>query len=189
VLERGVVELLFVGQRDWSHKGGDVAIEVFRELRARGLPTVLHLVGAEPPAPVDADGMVVHGYIDKLREPHRLPDLYRRCDVLLVPSRGEGFGIVFAEAAAHGLPSLARATMGVESAVRHGESGILLPASAGGVDFADVIVGWRADPGAYDALVVGARRFYETDVNWTTAVDRFIACVGEVLDRDRGSDA
>jgi len=46
-------------------------------------------------------------------------------------TRLEGFGIAYVEAAARGLPSLARATGGVAEAVAHGETGFVLPEEAG----------------------------------------------------------
>ncbi|RZS91401.1 glycosyltransferase involved in cell wall biosynthesis [Motilibacter rhizosphaerae] len=42
--------------------------------------------------------------IDRELEPHELPMLYRACDVLVHPYRGEGFGLPIAEAMACGLP-------------------------------------------------------------------------------------
>lgn len=47
------------------------------------------------------------------------------------PTRLEGFGITYIEAAARGLPSIARATGGVAEAVRDGETGRVLDADAG----------------------------------------------------------
>jgi phosphatidylinositol alpha-1,6-mannosyltransferase len=41
-----------------------------------------------------------------------LPELYRACDLFVMPSTGEGFGIVFAEAMASGLPAIGGADDG-----------------------------------------------------------------------------
>ena len=47
------------------------------------------------------------------------------------PTRLEGFGLTYLQAAARGLPSLACSVGGVPEAVRHGETGWVLPAEAG----------------------------------------------------------
>jgi glycosyltransferase involved in cell wall biosynthesis len=62
----------------------------------------------------------------------RLAGEYRRADVFCLPSRQEGFGIVFLEAMAAGLPIVAARTAAVPEVVPDGECGILV--SAGNPD-------------------------------------------------------
>lgn len=52
----------------------------------------------------------------------------RACDVFALPSELEGFGIVYAEALAHGKPCLAAQAGGAPEIVRDGETGLLCPA-------------------------------------------------------------
>jgi glycosyltransferase involved in cell wall biosynthesis len=54
-------------------------------------------------------------------------DLYMASDVFALASREEGFGLVFIEAALHGVPSVAMDVGGVRYAIRHGETGLLAP--------------------------------------------------------------
>lgn len=54
-----------------------------------------------------------------------LPDHYRLCDVFVMPSTKEGFGIVFLEAAASGKPVIAGDQDGSVDALDHGRLGIL----------------------------------------------------------------
>lgn len=51
---------------------------------------------------------------------------YRAADAVVVPSYSESFGLVALEAQACGTPVVAAATGGLKTAVRHGESGVLV---------------------------------------------------------------
>jgi len=56
-----------------------------------------------------------------------LPRWLAGCDLHLWPAAGEAWGMVFLEAAAAGVPSVAGAEGGVAQVVRHGRSGLLVP--------------------------------------------------------------
>ncbi len=55
-----------------------------------------------------------------------LPDLYRACDLFVMPSRGEGFGYVFIEALASGIPAIAGNIDGSVDALAGGALGLLV---------------------------------------------------------------
>lgn len=54
------------------------------------------------------------------------PDLYNLADVYVMPSRGEGFGFVFLEALASGLPAIGSRVDGGREALLDGELGVLV---------------------------------------------------------------
>jgi len=54
------------------------------------------------------------------------PDLYNLADAYVMPSRGEGFGFVFLEAMACGVPVIGSKADGGREALRGGELGLLV---------------------------------------------------------------
>lgn len=60
----------------------------------------------------------------------RVPDVnefYAACDVFALPSFLEGFGLVYVEAAFHGVPSIGTNVGGVVDVITDGETGLLVP--------------------------------------------------------------
>lgn len=56
----------------------------------------------------------------------QLSELYRTCHIFAMPSKKEGFGIVFLEAMAAGLPCIGGNHGGTPEVIEHGESGFLV---------------------------------------------------------------
>lgn len=81
-----------------------------------------------------------------------LPDYYNLAHVFAMPSRGEGFGIVFIESAACGVPVVAGNRDGSVDAVLNSELGLLVdPDSTNEIAFAIAsILGGTADKKFYD---------------------------------------
>jgi glycosyltransferase involved in cell wall biosynthesis len=86
---------------------------------AEGLPLVVAGDGPLRDRVPGALGFVPH---DELLR------LYERAAVVVCPSRREGFGVVCAEAMAHGRPVVASAVGGLRDLVVDGETGLLVPA-------------------------------------------------------------
>src|SRR5438105_8901856 len=117
--------LLLVGTKWWG-KGADVAVEVARRLNRSGLRTELDLVGCTPPAGETLPEWAhVHGFLGKSSpaDLELLRRMYAAAHFFILPTRAEAFGVVFSEASAYGVPSLARDVGGVASAVRNGRNG------------------------------------------------------------------
>ena len=58
---------------------------------------------------------------------HELPNAYDHCEVFAMPSRGEGFGLVFIEAMARGRPVIGGAHGGTPEIIDDGVNGFLVP--------------------------------------------------------------
>lgn len=69
-----------------------------------------------------ADHVIFTGYVPEAEK----VDLYRLADAYVMPSQGEGFGFVFLEALACGIPAVGSRTDGGREALREGLLGILV---------------------------------------------------------------
>lgn len=167
-------DLLFIGV-DWVRKGGAVAVEAARILNEEGIRTTLTVVGCQPPD-VLPDYVRVKGFISKSTAEGReqLRGLLRESDFFIMPSLAEAAGIVFCEASAFGLPSLAYATGGVPDYVRNNVNGVCLPVGSAPDKFAEAILASLQDPSRYETLCVRAFHEYESRLNWDSSVGALV---------------
>jgi phosphatidyl-myo-inositol dimannoside synthase len=97
------------------------------------------------------------------------------------PKRLEGFGLTYIEAGARGLPSIACATGGVAEAVRHGETGTVLPGDAGPEQIAESLQHLLCDDATRRALGRNAAAYARTltyEATARTVYSRFGAILG-----------
>ncbi len=174
--------LLFVGV-NWAGKGGDVAVAAVRLLVKMGIRVHLDVVGSQPDNPQFGDpNITFHGFLNKNNpsERVRLIEMFSTAHLLLFPTQFEALGIVSAEAASFGVPTIAYRTGGVSSNVVDGETGILLEPAASPRAWADVIFELMNDPVRYDAMSQAALAWSRDTVNWST----WAATVADVLFTD-----
>jgi glycosyltransferase involved in cell wall biosynthesis len=176
---RDVCRLLFLGV-DWARKGGDVALQVADLLNRRGIRTELHVAGCEPPM-VPPPFVTCHGFISKSTEQgrNRLDQLMADSHFLILPSRAECFGVVFAEASSFGLPSLATRVGGIPAAVRDGRNGQTFALDASPDEYSNYIETLLVTPERYRALALSSFEEYRTRLNWTSAANRVMALIEE----------
>lgn len=159
------VRLLWVGNK-WQRKGGAAALEVAENLRARGIPALLTVIGTIPP--VSSPALRVIPYLSKKR-PNELEQLrqeYLDAHFFIMPTRQEAGGSVFVEATSFGLPSLGSQTGGVQSLIRQNVNGFALPVDTPVAEFADLIQGFHDAPENYRALVERTWTFHRQVANW-----------------------
>lgn len=114
---------LFIG-RDWPRKNGDAVIRAFQRVRADVPGARLDVVGGHPPLAVE--GVTGHGLL-AVHEPEgraAIESLFAQATCFVVPSQFEPFGIVYVEAAAAGVPSIAGSIGGTADSV--GDGGVLV---------------------------------------------------------------
>ncbi|KQT35288.1 hypothetical protein ASG29_04100 [Sphingomonas sp. Leaf412] len=163
----GPLRFLFAGF-DWVRKGGPLALATFARVRAAVPDAQFHIVGCTPDEARGMPGVTVHGILSK-SEPAQAQAFERLFDdshFFLMPSRQEAFGLVYCEACAFSLPSVAADTGGVGEIVRDGVNGLLLPPDGGAADYAAAILSVWRDPARYRDMQAAARTAFEQRLNW-----------------------
>jgi glycosyltransferase involved in cell wall biosynthesis len=166
--------LLFVGV-DWTRKGGDRAVDVARILNERGLPTELHVLGSAPdPRTELPDWVHLHGFVDKSTETGVawMRQLFEDSHFLIHPVKAEAFGVVFCEAAGHGVVALASRVGGIPSAVREGVTGALFDVDAASEGYADYAWRLMEDRNGYEEMALRAFDEYQRNLNWEVQAKR-----------------
>ena len=150
--------------------------------------SVLHLVGE-----TDADAgyardvrdaisrepsVVVHGPVDD----EALADLYASADVFAVPSRYEGYGIVYAEALSFGLPVVACRVGPIPELV--GDAALLVPPEDPEA-LSEALARLLSDAGLREKMSGAARRRAAELPSWSDTVDGFLGVLREAVE-ERG---
>jgi glycosyltransferase involved in cell wall biosynthesis len=151
------VNFVFVGQLS-LRKGIDVLLSAARILANRGVNFRLTLFGNPSQAfPMDdLKNCRVRGWMG-----HReLAGQLAQCDVLVLPSRHDSFGMVVAEAMACGLPVITSDCVGAKEMISPGVNGQVVP--AGDVDaLADAMRWYVERPDQLAAMAKSARKTAE----------------------------
>lgn len=182
----GDAPLLLTVARLVPHKGQDVALRALaalpsdvRYLVVGGGGDAARLAGIAREAGV-AERVVFAGSLPD----EQIAEAYATATIYVGLSReegvqAEGFGIAFVEAAASGTPSVAGDSGGVRSAVRDGETGLVVPPTdpAGA---AAAIRRLLEDPTLLDTMGRAARRAVETHYNWDRVARETLAFTDRV---------
>ena len=160
-------KLLFVGV-DWWRKGGDIAFETLLSLEKLGIDAQLTVCGCRPPRTLTHKHLQVIPFLDNNDPAQRkaLTNLYMQSDFLLLPTRSDCTPFVFCEANAFGLPVITTDTGGVIDVIQHGTNGFVLPYSARGDAYAEVIAQAYQDKQAFAVLHRTSRATFDAYLNW-----------------------
>jgi len=116
-----------------------------------------------------------------------LPDIYRRASIFVLPARAEfhtaegspsveGFGIVYLEASASGLPVVAARSRGASEAVRENETGLLVPPDDP-AELTQALARLLCDDDLCQRLGRAGRRWVEREMNWDRVGRQFISII------------
>ncbi|WP_286833797.1 MULTISPECIES: glycosyltransferase family 4 protein [unclassified Proteiniphilum] len=163
-----ICNLVFIG-KEWKRKGADKVIGAYRQLKQCGFKCQLTIIGSTPEQKLESDdNLTIIPHLDKSKKEDldRLDGILKNSHFLILPTNFEPFGIVFCEASAYGVPSIAADVGGVSQPIKEGKNGFLLPPDATAEDYAEKIKSVFCDKKKYIELRKSSRQEYETRLNW-----------------------
>ena len=153
--------LVSVSRLDASqqYKGQDRVIAAIPALVAKGYDICYLIVGEGDDRPRLEALAREAGMNDRVRflggiGVQELVEAYRMADLFVLPSTGEGFGIVFLEAMASGTPALGLGVAGATDALADGRLGTMISAAELPTAIAQMLDAPRPDPKALAAAVL-----------------------------------
>jgi len=174
-------------------KGHAVLIEALRGLQDRAW--TLDCVGSATWDAETADALrsaiVEYGLGDRVRLHGEVPtgvlrSMYGQADAFVLPSYFEGYGMVLAEALAHGLP-IVSTTAGAIPETVPSNAGMLVP-PGDAVALRTALAALLDDPALRARLVAGARAARAVLPTWPQAVARFAAALDSLdVEHERGA--
>jgi phosphatidyl-myo-inositol dimannoside synthase len=184
--------IVTISRLDAAYKGHDVTARALALVRD-DVPDFEWVVIGDGPLRRHLEGLVSSlGIEQHVRFEGGLSDEDRDCwldraHVFCMPSRvpaggaGEGFGIVYLEAAAHGVPAIAGRVGGAVDAVVPGQTGLLVDA-ADHVAVATALTSLLKDPARAEVMGRAAAERAE-DFRWPLVASRFEALVTELIEQ------
>ncbi len=170
-----------------GYKGVDHTLRALGALLRRGARAQLDVVGDGDDRPRLEALAEAEGVREQVRFRGRVSDAelreaYRTCDLFVLPSGGEGFGIAYLEAMAYGKPVIAADAAAAPFVVRPGESGYLVP--FGDVEaLTDRLGSLLGNPAEAVSMGATGRCFLEKSFTF----ERFVARCGEILSAEKGA--
>jgi len=189
--------ILSVSRLDEHYKGHDTMLHALPLVRAKCPDVRYVIVGSGVLLEYLknlADSVGVADIVDFVGEvaDEQLPAVYGACDVFVQLSREdrtggvEGFGIVCLEAAAAGKPVVAGASGGLLSAIRDGETGVLVdPENPEAV--ADAVVSLLNNRAYAEQLGRAGRQRVERELTWDAMARSARQIVGELISKKDGT--
>jgi UDP-glucose:(heptosyl)LPS alpha-1,3-glucosyltransferase len=143
-LEASDVVICFVGM-NFEIKRLDLVIQGIAGMPQEGfsapLPTLLIVgKGATGPYLKMANDLGIGNRVIFAGVTDEIEAYYPACDIFVMPSRMDTFGLVVLEAMAAGLPVVISSTVGASDIVIHGETGLILPKNPSARDMAASLI-------------------------------------------------
>lgn len=184
---KSTCNLLFIG-KNWKWKGGDKVIEIYRTLKQRGISCTLTIIGSTPPESLNDTEIYLYPYLDKSTEYGKIKfrEIFRQTHFLIAPTLFDCFGIVYAEAAAYGIPALTSDVGGVTQAIHDGENGFLFPVNCSADCYVEQIVKLYSDISQYTLLRETVQRHYKDRLNWNVWLERMNKLFTNIIDKEEG---
>ncbi|OKH32828.1 group 1 glycosyl transferase [[Phormidium ambiguum] IAM M-71] len=167
--DRSPCKLLFIGV-DWIRKGGDVALEVAKQLNQSGLKTELFVLGCQPITNEPLPSFVkVLGFIDKSTDEGKaeMKKLFSESHFLIMPSKADCSPMVLSEANSFGLPCLSTKVGGIPNIIIDNLNGKTFALTASISEYCDCITNLMNNYKDYQNLVRSSFNEYQNRFNWS----------------------
>ncbi len=171
--------ILWVGRKN-PRKGYPEAVRAVRILRNRGIQATLLMAGSDDDGkPLAGEGVVYAGPLPR----EELLRAYRQCDLFMLPSRDESFGIAFCEAWLAGKPVLGwKYCSATRDLVRHGENGFLCGSAEELADAAEKLI---SDRGLAEEMGRRGRAMVRDRYTWENVAEQYEREIVKVLRKKR----
>lgn len=179
-LDDPVCRLLFLGV-NWERKGGPVAYQTFLHLIENGIDAELIVVGCKPPVTHSKMRFIPFLNKNNPEDYQKFISIFNQAHFLLMPTRAECAGIIYAEASAFYVPSLATNTGGVASVIENGINGFMLDFDASPEEFSAIIKEYFMDKDRYRTFAFQAHEKYKNELNWAHWANRVREIIKETL--------
>lgn len=188
--ETDCCNLLFIG-KNWVSKGGEKAYQTYLLLKNMSFSCTFTIIGCNPENLVDTPDpqLQIIPFIDKSKEAaqKRLNDILCKSHFFILPTVFDCYGIVFCEASAYGIPSLAPDVGGVHQVIRNGRNGYLLPSEATSNEYAQIIRDIFNDKEKYRQLRLSSREEFEERLNWRVWEKKMNNLLHQVITAERNT--
>lgn len=178
--------ILFVG-RNWVKKGGPKVLDAYRILKNNGFPCQLTIIGSRPSEQIYDEDIHVIPWLDKSKagELEQYQNILQNSHFMVLPTVFDAYGIVFCEASAYGVPSIAANVGGVGQPVKEGVNGFLMTPDAKADDYAKIIRSIFEDKERYRKLRLSSRMEYETRLNWDKWAESVTCIMSELIKKNK----
>ncbi|MFW6358277.1 MAG: glycosyltransferase family 4 protein [Chroococcales cyanobacterium] len=177
-------KLLFIGV-DWERKGGEIALNVAKQLHQNNLNVELTIVGCKPPESEYPLPNFVKpmGFINKLTREGlaKFNRLIAESHFLIVPSKAETYGNVFCEANSFGVPCLATDAGGISTIIRDDINGKAFPSNATPEHYSTYIQKIFTNYSIYQDLALSSFAEYQTRFDWSASGTSIRKLLSEIV--------
>ena len=166
---------LFVG-RDFNRKNGQLVVDAFKILHNLNSSFELYIIGPDNLS-LNEDGIFCLGNLSNVEKIR----YFNMCDVFVLPSIFEAYGLVFPEALIYGLPCIGRDAYEMPYFIEDGITGYLLHSNSP-IELSELMLKAITNTTLRDNVIKN-REYYLKEYSWDTVAKRITNIIENVTTR------